>query len=119
MRTQAPGFWDDQKAAEAQMKKIKDIKKWVDGYNEVKSAAEELQLSFDFYKEDAVTEEEVNDAYARAIDLTEKLELQNMLRKEEDKMGAVLKIVAGAGGTEAQDWGDMLMRMSGDFICHT
>ena len=93
------------------MKKIKDIKKWVDGYNDVKAAVEELKLSFDFYKEEAVTEEEVDAAYAHAIDLTEKLELQNMLRKEEDKMGAVLKIVAGAGGTEAQDWGDMLMRM--------
>ena len=111
MRTQAPGFWDDQKTAEAQMKKIKDIKKWVDGYNDVKDAVEELKLSFDFYKEEAVTEEEVDAAYAHAIELTEKLELQNMLRKEEDKMGAVLKIVAGAGGTEAQDWGDMLMRM--------
>ncbi len=93
------------------MKKIKDLKRWVDGYNDVKAAAEELQLSFDFFKEDAVTEDEVEAAYAFAIDLIEKLELQNMLRKEEDKMGAVLKIVAGAGGTEAQDWGDMLMRM--------
>ena len=93
------------------MKKIKDLKRWVEGYNEVKAAADELQLSFDFFKEEAVTEDEVDEAYAHAIDLIEKLELQNMLRKEEDKMGAVLKIVAGAGGTEAQDWGDMLMRM--------
>ena len=68
----------------------------------MKAAADELQLSFDFFKEEAVTEAEVDEAYAHAIDLIEKLELQNMLRKEEDKMGAVLKIVAGAGGTEAQ-----------------
>lgn len=111
LHTQAPGFWDDQKAAEKQMKKIKDLKRWVDGYKEVKAASDELQLSFDFFKEEAVSEEEVDAAYSHAIDLIERLELQNMLRKEEDKMGAVLKIVAGAGGTEAQDWGDMLMRM--------
>lgn len=111
MHTQAPGFWDDQKSAEKQMKKIKDLKRWVDGYKEVKAAADELQLSFDFFKEEAVSEAEVDAAYDHAISVIEKLELQNMLRKEEDKMGAVLKIVAGAGGTEAQDWGDMLMRM--------
>lgn len=93
------------------MKKIKDLKRWVDGYKEVKAAADELQLSFDFFKEEAVSEAEVDAAYDHAISVIEKLELQNMLRKEEDKMGAVLKIVAGAGGTEAQDWGDMLMRM--------
>ncbi|MCQ2208726.1 MAG: peptide chain release factor 2 [Paludibacteraceae bacterium] len=111
LHTQAPGFWDDQKSAEKQMKKIKDLKRWVDGYKEVKAAADELQLSFDFFKEEAVSEAEVDAAYDHAISVIEKLELQNMLRKEEDKMGAVLKIVAGAGGTEAQDWGDMLMRM--------
>ncbi len=111
MRTQAPGFWDDQKTAEAQMRKVRELKKWVEGYNEVKSAVEELQLSYDFFKEEAVSEAEVDAAYSHAVDLVEKLELKNMLRKEEDKMGAVLKIVAGAGGTEAQDWADMLMRM--------
>ena len=111
MRTQAPGFWDDQKIAEAQMKKVKDLKKWVNNYNEVKAATDELQLAYDFFKEEAVTEEEVMVAYSNAIELVENLEMQNMLRKEEDKLGAVIKIVAGAGGTEAQDWADMLFRM--------
>jgi peptide chain release factor 2 len=93
------------------MKKIKDLKKWVELYNEVEAAAEELQLSFDFFKEEAVSEEEVMLAYNHALELVENLEMQNMLRNEEDKFGAVLKIVAGAGGTEAQDWAEMLFRM--------
>ncbi|MDR0873639.1 MAG: peptide chain release factor 2 [Prevotellaceae bacterium] len=111
LRTHAPGFWDDQKAAEEQMRKVKSLKRWIELYNEVHAAAEELQLSFDFYKEEITTEEEVDAAYASAKTLIEDLELKNMLRKEEDHFGAVLKIVAGAGGTEAQDWADMLFRM--------
>lgn len=93
------------------MKKVKDLKKWVEGYNEVKSAADELQLAFDFFKEEAVTEEEVDNAYAHVSQLLEDIEMKNMLSAEEDQLGAVLKIVSGAGGTEAQDWADMLFRM--------
>jgi peptide chain release factor 2 len=93
------------------MRKVKSLKRWIELYNEVHAAAEELQLSFDFYKEEITTEEEVDAAYASAKTLIEDLELKNMLRKEEDHFGAVLKIVAGAGGTEAQDWADMLFRM--------
>lgn len=111
LRTQAPGFWDDAKAAEVQMKKVKDIQKWIDGYKEVKSAADELELAFDFYKDEMVTEEEVDNDYSIAVDLIEKLELRNMLRNEADAMDCVLKINSGAGGTESQDWASMLMRM--------
>lgn len=111
MRTHAPGFWDDAKAAEAQMRKVKEIKNWIVGYQEVKAAADELQLAFDFFREEAVTEEEVDQAYQHAIELLETLEMKNMLSREEDKLGAVIKIVAGAGGTEAQDWAEMLFRM--------
>ncbi len=93
------------------MKKIKDLKKWVELYKEVETACEELNLAFDFFKEEAVSEEEVMQAYSHALELVENLEMQNMLRNEEDKLGAVIKIVAGAGGTEAQDWADMLFRM--------
>ena len=111
LRTQAPGFWDDQKAAEAQMKKVKDLQQWIAGYNEGKTLAEELQLSFDFYKEELVTEGEVDEAFAKASAVVEALELKNMLREEADQMGCVLKINSGAGGTESQDWANMLMRM--------
>ena len=111
MRTQVPGFWDDPKAAELQMRKAKELKKWIEGYNEVKAAADELQLAFDFYREEAVTEEEVDAAYSHATALLEAIEMKNMLSNEEDSLGAVIKIVAGAGGTEAQDWAEMLFRM--------
>ena len=111
LRTQAPDFWEDQKRAEEQMKKVKGIKKWLDGYHEVRTLADELQLAFDFYKDEMVTEEEVEETYAKAIKAIEDLELKNMLRQKEDPMEAVLKINSGAGGTEAQDWASMLMRM--------
>lgn len=93
------------------MKKVKGLKKWVEDYKAVKAACEELQLAMDFFKEEAVSEEDVDAAYKHAVELTEDLEMRNMLRNDEDKMDAVLKIVAGAGGTEAQDWADMLFRM--------
>ncbi len=93
------------------MRKVKAIRLWIDLYNEVVKANEELQLAYDFYKEEAVTEEEVDNAYSHILKLLEDLELRNMLRKEEDKLGAVLKINSGAGGTESQDWASMLFRM--------
>lgn len=93
------------------MRKIKELKKWLNGYSGVKTAIEELQLAYDFYREEVATEEEVDEAYRLALEQVETLELQNMLSKEEDQFGAVIKIVAGAGGTEAQDWADMLFRM--------
>ena len=99
LRTQAPDFWEDRKRAEEQMKKVKGIKKWIDGYNEVRTMADELQLAFDFYKEEMVTEEEVDENYAKAVKAIEDLELMNMLRQKEDPMDAVLKINSGAGGT--------------------
>ncbi|MDR0976309.1 MAG: peptide chain release factor 2 [Prevotellaceae bacterium] len=111
LRTQAPGFWDDQKTAEAQMRKIKGLQQWINGYAEVKTLADELQLSFDFYRDELVTEGEVEEAYAKAAAAVDALELKNMLREEADQMDCVLKINSGAGGTESQDWANMLMRM--------
>ena len=93
------------------MKLVKDLQKWIDGYNEVKTLADELELSFDFYKEELVTEGDVDTAYAKASEAVEALELKNMLRDEADQMACVLKINSGAGGTESQDWASMLMRM--------
>ncbi len=111
LRTQAPGFWDDAKAAEAQMKKVKGLQAWIDGYKEVKTLADELALAFDFCKEGLVSEEELDEAYTKAAAAVEALELKNMLRQEADEMDCVLKINSGAGGTESQDWAQMLMRM--------
>ena len=111
LRTHVPDFWEDQKKAEAQMRKVKELHFWIDGYKEVDKEVEELKLAFDFVKEGIITEEELDQIYERAVTMLEKLELRNMLRREEDKLGVVLKINSGAGGTESQDWASMLMRL--------
>ncbi len=111
LRTQAPDFWDDPARAREQMKKVSDIEKWLNGYEQVRRTTDELQLAYDFYRDALVSEDEVDTAYATALAAVETLEMKNMLRQKEDPMDCVLKINAGAGGTEAQDWASMLMRM--------
>jgi len=90
---------------------VKSIEKWLNGYQQVKQYTDELNLAFEYYKENLVSEEEVDTDYEKAVRSIEDLELKNMLRKEEDSMDAVMKINSGAGGTESQDWAQMLMRM--------
>lgn len=93
------------------MKKVRELKFWIEGYEKVVASIEDLQVLFDFAKEEEATEEEVDNQYAGTLQILEEIEMRNMLRREEDKMGAVLKINSGAGGTESQDWASMLMRM--------
>jgi Protein chain release factor B len=93
------------------MKVVKELKKWIELYEEVAAAAEELQLSYDYIKEEIITEEELDAAYNKCFTLVEALEFRNMLRQEADQMSCILKINSGAGGTESQDWASMLMRM--------
>ena len=111
LRTHVPDFWQDQKAAEAQMKKIKSLRNWINGCEEVELAVDEVATGFDFVKEGLVEESELDGLYSKALAMLEKMELRNMLRHDEDKMDAILKINSGAGGTESQDWASMLMRM--------
>ncbi len=111
LRTQAPDFWEDRERAEKQMKLVKGLEKWLVGYKEARTFVDELALAFDFCKEGLVEEAEVDAAYQKAINTIEALELKNMLQQEEDVMSCVLKINSGAGGTESQDWAQMLMRM--------
>ena len=111
LRTHVPDFWEHREAAEAQMRKIKDIRFWIESYAALDKQVEEVELAMDFIKEGLVTEEEVDRQYEEAVGQLEKLELRNMLRREEDKLGVVLKINSGAGGTESQDWAQMLMRL--------
>jgi peptide chain release factor 2 len=68
-------------------------------------------LTFDFFKQEAATEKELDDQYALTLRLLQDLEFKNMLGSEEDHLNAVLEINSGAGGTESQDWAYMLMRM--------
>ena len=93
------------------MRKIKTLKMWIEKCEEVEAAVGEVEVGFDFVKEGLLTEEELDALYAEALDKVERLELRNMLRREEDKLSAIMKINSGAGGTESQDWASMLMRM--------
>lgn len=93
------------------MKEIRSLKKWVDDFREVKEAHEELEVMLEFFQAGESTEEELDEQYKLCVIKVEDLEFLNMLSSEEDKMGAILKINPGAGGTESQDWASMLMRM--------
>ena len=119
--TLAPDFWGDPKAAEAFLKKLSGIKSWVTDYDKAHSLSEDLEVLYEFAKEslDGAEEDtpetaetkELDAAYAQALEAVEALELRNMLGNEGDNLGAVLTINSGAGGTEANDWSAMLMRM--------
>lgn len=93
------------------MREINGLKAWILGFEAVSAAIDDLEVLFDFYKEGEAEEEDVDQDYASTLSLLEALELKNMLQREEDKMSAVIKINAGAGGTEANDWAQMLLRM--------
>ncbi|WP_368260739.1 peptide chain release factor 2 [Butyricimonas sp. RTP31023st2_F12_RTP31023_210422] len=111
LRTQNPSLWDNPKEAEALMKKVRELKSWIEGYEQVTSAMGDLQVLFDFAKEGEATEEEVDAQYQETIRVLEDIEMRNMLRREEDHFGAIMKINSGAGGTESMDWASMLYRM--------
>ena len=93
------------------MKKVRELKSWIEGYEQVTSAVEDLQVLFDFAKEGEATEEEVDEQYKETVRVLEDIEMRNMLRREEDHFGAIMKINSGAGGTESMDWASMLYRM--------
>ena len=111
LKTQDPGFWDDPKKAENQMKAIRVLKFWVECYDKLNTEYEDLEVLLDFVKEGAAEESDVDQQYATLVTNLEELELKNMLSGEEDGLSAVLQITAGAGGTESCDWASMLMRM--------
>lgn len=87
------------------------LKSWTTGFEKINTALEDLSVIYDFYKEGEATEEDVEKQYSGCLSMIEDLEVRNMLQKEEDQLGAILKINSGAGGTESNDWAAMLMRM--------
>ena len=111
IKTHAPDFWDDPKKAEEQLKKIASIKAWVTAYDAIAALADDLELMPDFVKEGLSSEAEMDELYAATLEKIEDLEMRNMLRSEEDKLGAIMEINSGAGGVESMDWASMLMRM--------
>jgi len=111
LKTQDPDFWNDSKVAELQMKSIRSLKYWIEAYDALKSAYDDVEILYDFAKEGEGDENEVDAQFNSLAEKVEELELKNMLSSEEDSLSAVLQITAGAGGTESCDWASMLMRM--------
>lgn len=109
--THAPDFWDDPGKAEEQLKKVAGIKYWITAYDAIASAMEELHLLPEFIREGVSAPEELDAQYGRVLEMIEALEMRNMLGGEEDRLGAIMEINSGAGGTESLDWASMLMRM--------
>jgi len=93
------------------MKKIRTLKKWITDYESVRQAYDDLLVLYDFFRENEATEDEVSQQYQKTLKDVEELEFRNMLSGEADSMSAVLQITAGAGGTESNDWAEMLLRM--------
>ncbi len=106
-----PEFWDDPKKAEIHLKGIKTKKIWTDAYDAVEQMMEDLTVLFEFAEAGEAGDEELDPQYDITLKAIEELEFKNMLSGEEDQLSAIVNINAGAGGTESQDWAEMLMRM--------
>jgi peptide chain release factor 2 len=109
--SQQPDLWDDPKNAEELLKGIARLKSWTEGFEKLNNAIDDLVVLYDFLREGEATEEDVDNQYKNCLSIIEDLEVRTMLQKEEDQLGAILKINSGAGGTESNDWAAMLMRM--------
>lgn len=107
----SPGFWDDNVRATGILKEIKVNEYWIDLYRDVNNAVEDFAVLFEFWKAGEATEEEVKEAFDKAIDLVEDAEFKSTLNQPEDELPVVVQINSGAGGTESQDWAEMLARM--------
>ena len=111
LKTQDPDFWNDPKAAEALMKKIRGKKFWVESYEAINESVEDIKVLVEFHAMGEGNEAEIEAQFEQVVEKLEALEFKNMLSAEEDGLSAVLQITAGAGGTESCDWSSMLMRM--------
>jgi peptide chain release factor 2 len=109
--SQQPGLWNDPKKAEDLLKGIAQLKSWTTDFEKIGTSIDDLIVLYDFYKDGEAKEEDVDNQYYSCLSLIEDLEVRNMLQREEDQLGAILKINSGAGGTESNDWAAMLMRM--------
>jgi len=109
--THQPTFWNDSKKAELILKSINEKKSWTDVYQKIIVAYDDLNVMFTFFEEGDATEAELDQQYQKTLTLVEDIEFKNMLSGKEDRLGAIVHINPGAGGTESQDWAEMLMRM--------
>lgn len=87
------------------------LKNWVSLYDKTNQTLDDLDVLFEFFQEGDASEQDLDEQFAKTLSSVEDLEAKNMLQKEEDALGAIVKINSGAGGTESLDWAEMLMRM--------
>jgi peptide chain release factor 2 len=112
-KTARPGFWDSNESAQKVVKEIALQKGWIDRYGKVASALEEVEVHYDLADEsaDAQAYKEAAEAYDQFCIALDDFELTTLLSERDDRRGAILTVHPGAGGTESQDWAEMLWRM--------
>lgn len=110
-KSEEPDFWNDARQAETILRQISDLKKWTIAFETVTQELDDLKVLFEFFSTGDASEEEIQRQYDKANLATEDLEFKKMLSKEEDRLSAIVNINSGAGGTESQDWAELLMRM--------
>lgn len=110
-KSEEPDFWNDARQAETILRQISDLKKWTAAFETVTQELDDLKVLFEFFSTGDASEEEIQRQYDKVNLATEDLEFKKMLSKEEDRLSAIVNINSGAGGTESQDWAELLMRM--------
>ncbi|PLW94754.1 MAG: peptide chain release factor 2 [Marinilabiliales bacterium] len=111
LKSAEPDFWNDPKEAEKFLKQLSETKSWVKRYDSTAAAVDEMEVAIEFMDAGEMEEDEFEKIHSKALQEIEDLEFFNMLSNEEDKLSAIITINSGAGGTESQDWAEMLMRM--------
>jgi peptide chain release factor 2 len=110
-RSASAGFWDDNARATQTIRDIQINEYWLKLFHEVETSVEDFAVLYDFWKAGDASEEETKTAYDSALEKLDDTEFKSTLNQPEDEMPAVLQITPGAGGTESQDWAEMLLRM--------
>ena len=110
-QTHLTEFWNNPKAAEQVLRTIRDKKIWTEAYKDALISFEDLSVMWEFFIKGEGTEADIEPHWKETLHLVEDLEFRNMLSGEEDQLSAIVQINSGAGGTESQDWAQMLMRM--------
>ncbi|QOI97271.1 MAG: peptide chain release factor 2 [Flammeovirgaceae bacterium] len=109
--THQADFWNNPRQAETTLKSLRTKKVWTDAFEKVNKLLEDLDVLHEFHEAGDVGEEELDREYQKTAKAVEELEFKKMLSREEDQLSAVLEINPGAGGTESNDWAEMLNRM--------
>jgi peptide chain release factor 2 len=106
-----PNFWDEPKKAEAHLKEIRSKKVWIEAYDKLATQIEDLETLQEFYEMGEGSADEIDGIYRATVEELDNIEFKRMLSSDEDQLGATLEINPGAGGTESNDWAEILYRM--------